>query len=58
LVPQVKENIMRTLMTITTRQVVGVTVGLRKDGSVAVQFDDGQIDWYSADLFAATFMEV
>ena len=49
---------MRTLMTITTHQVVGITVGLRKDGSTAVLFDDGQIRWYSASEFAATFLEV
>jgi hypothetical protein len=46
---------MRTVRTVSTRQVVGVTVGLRKDGSVAVLFDDNQISWYKSEEFAATF---
>lgn len=46
---------MRTLKSIATRQIVGVTVGLRKDGSVAVLLDDVEIVWYKAADFAATF---
>lgn len=46
---------MRTLKSVSTRQVVGVTVGLRKDGSVAVLLDDNQIIWYKSADFAATF---
>lgn len=46
---------MRTLMSVSTRQIVGETVGLRKDGSVAVLFDDNQIIWYSASEFEKTF---
>ena len=49
---------MRTLKSIGTQQVVGVTVGLRKDGSVAVLFDDEQLAWYTAEEFSATFEEV
>lgn len=32
---------------------VGVTVGQRKDGSRAVQWEDDSIDWFKADEFAA-----
>lgn len=46
---------MRTLKSIKTQQVVGETVGLRKDGSVAVLFDDNTISWFTADEFASTF---
>lgn len=46
---------MRTLKTLSTRQIVGVTCGLRKDGSVAVLFDDNQIIWYSPEEFTSTF---
>lgn len=46
---------MRTVKSRKTGQVVGDTVGLRKDGSVAVLFDDNQIIWYKADDFASTF---
>lgn len=46
---------MRTVKSIETGQVVGDTVGLRKDGSVAVLFDDNQILWYSSKDFANTF---
>jgi hypothetical protein len=46
---------MRTLKSIETKQVVGDTCGLRKDGSVAVLFDDGTIEWFSASEFTATF---
>jgi hypothetical protein len=46
---------MRTVKSIKTGQVVGDTVGLRKDGSVAVLFDDDQILWYSAKDFSNTF---
>lgn len=45
-------------MAINTRQVVGVTVGLRKDGSVAVLFDDNQLQWFTAEQFTTTFLEV
>lgn len=30
----------------------GVTVGIRKDGSVAVLFDDDSLAWYSASEFS------
>ena len=53
-----KGNIMRTLKSKVTGQVVGDTCGLRKDGSVAVLFDDGTIVWYTAGEFAASFLEV
>lgn len=46
---------MRTLKSKVTGQVVGDTCGLRKDGSVAVLFDDNQIIWYSAFKFSALF---
>lgn len=46
---------MRTLKSNKTRQTVGVTVGARKDGSVAVLFDDDTIKWYKADEFASKF---
>ena len=46
---------MRTLKSITTHQVVGVTVGLRKNGDVAVLLDDEQIIWYSSTEFSSTF---
>lgn len=46
---------MRTVKSVKTQQVVGETVGLRKDGSVAVLFDDNQIAWYDAETFAVTF---
>lgn len=46
---------MRTVKSVKTQQVVGETVGLRKDGSVAVLFDDNRIAWYDAETFAVTF---
>ena len=46
---------MRTLASTKTRQVVGVTVGQKKDGSIAVLFDDNQLRWYSAAEFTDTF---
>lgn len=46
---------MRTLKSNKTQQVVGITVGLRKDGSVAVLFDDNTIAWLTADEFVSTF---
>lgn len=46
---------MRMVKSIKTGQVVGDTVGLRKDGSVAVLFDDDTITWYAADDFTSTF---
>jgi len=47
---------MRTLKSKVTGQVVGITVGQRKDGSVAVLFDeDSQIAWYSAFKFNALY---
>lgn len=46
---------MRMVKSIKTGQVVGDTVGLRKDGSVAVLFFDDQIIWYTADDFTSTF---
>lgn len=36
----------------------GITVGLRKDDSVAVMYDNNQIIWFKADEFAAMFAEV
>jgi hypothetical protein len=30
----------------------GITVGLRKDDSVAVMYDNNQIIWFDAELFA------
>lgn len=33
----------------------GITVGLRKDGSVAVMYDNNQIIWFKADEFAQLF---
>jgi hypothetical protein len=36
--------------------VTGVTVGLRKDGSRAVLYDDTDyIKWFSAEEFSSTF---
>lgn len=46
---------MRTVKSRKTGQVVGDTVGRRKDGSIAVLFDDDSIEWYSAEDFNATF---
>jgi len=46
---------MRTLKSKVTGQVVGSTCGLRKDGSVAVLYDDNQIAWYNAVKFNALF---
>lgn len=46
---------MRTLKSTKTHRIVGVTAGLRKDGSVAVLFDDNQILWFKADEFASKF---
>lgn len=42
-------------MSTKTRQIVGETCGLRKDGSVAVLFDDNQIIWFDAETFTADF---
>lgn len=50
---------MRTVASTKTGFVVGVTVGLRKDGSVAVLFDDADvIKWYSAAEFNLSFKAV
>jgi hypothetical protein len=50
---------MRTLKSVKTQQIVGEMVGLRKDGSVAVLFDDdNRILWFAADEFALLFEEV
>lgn len=47
---------MRTLRSVKTQQIVGETVGLRKDGSVAILFDDdNRILWFKADEFAHLF---
>lgn len=46
---------MRTLKSKVTGLVVGETCGLRKDGSVAILFDDNQIIWYNAFKFSALF---
>lgn len=43
---------MRTVASVKTQQVVGCTVGRRKDGSIAVLFDDDdRILWFAADEF-------
>lgn len=50
---------MRTVASAMTGFVVGVTVGLRKDGSTAVLFDDTDtIKWYSAIEFTNLFKVV
>lgn len=49
---------MKTLKSIKTGQVVGETVGQRKDGSRAVLFDDDTILWFSAADYVNTFKEV
>ncbi len=49
---------MRALKSKVTGQVVGDTCGLRKDGSVAVLFDDNTIIWYNAVKFNALFKVV
>ena len=36
----------------------GVTVGRRKNGAVAVLFDDESIGWFDAELFGKYFVEV
>ena len=48
---------MRTVKN-TITEMVGITVGLRKDGSVAVMFDDNSIGWYDAELFGKYFEEI
>lgn len=45
----VKGYIMRTLRNILTNEVV-ITVGRRKNGAVAMLFDDDSIAWFDADL--------
>ena len=47
---------MRTLKS-TLTNVVFITVGRRKDGSVALLSDDNQITWFDADLLKY-FVEV
>jgi len=42
----------------TVTNLVGITVGQRKDGSRAVLFDDNSVAWFDADLFATYFVEV
>lgn len=49
---------MRTVISRWLLAPVGVTVGLRKDGSVAVLFDDDEIKWYKADDFKSMFEAV
>ena len=46
---------MRTVKSWNAGEVLGITVGLRKDGSVAVLFDDNQIIWYGAEKFLSAF---
>ena len=46
---------MRTVKSRWLGQVVGETSGLRKDGSVAVLFDDNEIKWYSAEEFNSMY---
>jgi hypothetical protein len=48
---------MRTVRN-TIAGTVGITVGLRKDGSVAVLFDDDSIAWFDTELFTKYFEEV
>lgn len=48
---------MRTVKNIYT-SLVGITVGLRKDGSVAVLFEDNSIEWFSAVEFNSYYEEV
>lgn len=38
---------------VNTATQTGITVGLRKDGSVAVLWDNDEIKWFSASEFAA-----
>lgn len=40
---------MRTMRNTTTNEVA-ITVGRRKDGSVAFLFDDNSIGWFDANL--------
>lgn len=47
---------MRTLKS-TLTNVTAITVGRRKDGSVALLFDDDEIRWFAADLLKY-FVEV
>jgi hypothetical protein len=43
----------------TLTNLVGITVGQRKDGSRAVLFDGAsEVHWFDADLFATYFVEV
>jgi hypothetical protein len=49
---------MRTLKSKVTGFLVGSTCGLRKDGSVAVLYDDNVIIWYNAVKFNALFQVV
>lgn len=42
----------------TVTGITGITVGRRKDGSVAVLFDDDSIGWFEADPFGKYFEEV
>lgn len=49
---------MRTLKSKVTG-ATGITVGRRKDGSVAVMYDhNDEIFWFEAELFASFFTEV
>lgn len=47
---------MRTLRNILTNEIV-ITVGRRKNGAVAMLFDDDSIGWFDADLLKY-FVEV
>jgi len=42
----------------TLTNLVGITVGQRKDGSRAVLFEDNSVAWFDADLFTKYFEEV
>lgn len=46
---------MRTVISRWLKAPVGITVGLRKDGSVAVLFGDDELKWYSAEDFRGMF---
>lgn len=49
---------MRTVINTLTK-CTGITVGRRKDGSVAVLFDgDDSLGWFDAELFDRFFVEV
>lgn len=38
--------------------LTGITVGRRKDGSVAVLFEDNSVEWFSSVAFNSYFEEI